>query len=42
MENKCDSCGEEFDEPIIGDSEEYVCPFCGSPDWDTIGTGDQI
>jgi len=41
MENKCNSCGEEFDEPNNNqamndsDSEEYVCPFCGSEDWDT-------
>lgn len=34
MENKCNACGEEFDEPKMK-GEEFLCPFCGSEDWDT-------
>jgi DNA-directed RNA polymerase subunit RPC12/RpoP len=37
-ENKCNSCGEEFDLPkevAADDGSEYVCPFCGSLEWDT-------
>lgn len=33
MEHKCNSCGEEFDYPEQ-DGEDFVCPFCGSVDWE--------
>lgn len=42
MEHICNSCGEEFAEPVLLESictecsEEYVCPHCGSQDWEVI------
>lgn len=38
MENKCNSCGEEFDEPRQ-EEDDFVCPFCGAEDWDTNPNG---
>lgn len=41
MENTCKSCGNDFDEPVLLENdcaecnEDYVCPHCGSMDWDT-------
>lgn len=34
MENKCNECCEEFEIPKQ-EGEEFVCPYCGSLEWDT-------
>lgn len=36
MENKCNSCGEEFNEPKQVSDDAFGCPFCDSSDFDNL------